>query len=276
MRVIDLHTHSDRSDGTCSPEQVVREASARGTELLALADHDTMSGWNEARAAARRLGVPLCPAVEISTCFHDSLHILGYGVDPGNKQLALRLNDYRERRMTRVRKMVGLLKEAGLDISFDELRQREGSSLGRPHVADLLRKKGLAATRQEAFSRFLVPGKPGYVGPCGPCVEEAISAVRESGGLAVLAHPGVVMGVIDLPAWTAVGLGGLEVFYPVHSVSLMRRLMEAADKYGLVATGGTDYHGPGSDREARAGIEVPDEIFEKMKKIPGFAGMDHA
>lgn len=266
MRFVDLHTHSSCSDGTTSPAEVVRAASAVKVEAVVLSDHDTTCGCRGAWEEAVRLNLRFCPGVEISTNLHDNLHILGYGIREDDSLLQQRLESYRGKRAGRVKKITELLAAAGLDISFEEIRPEPGRSVGRPHVADLLKRKGLAHSRQDAFRKYLVQGRSGYVPPAGPSVEEAIAAVRESGGLAVLAHPGVVMDVLDIPAWRGAGLSGIEAYYPAHSVSLTRKLLEIASENSLLVTGGTDYHGPGSGREESIGIEIPDDDFSKIEK----------
>ncbi|MDD2772545.1 MAG: PHP domain-containing protein [Elusimicrobiales bacterium] len=266
MPTLDLHTHSDQSDGTCSPAEVVRGAARRGVSLLALTDHDTVSGCAEAAAEAERLGVAFVRGVEISTRLDDHLHILGLGVDVGEKGLKAALGFALAKREERVRRTVSQLNEAGIEADFARVRARAKGSLSRAHVADYLRATNRAQTRQDAFRKYLVPGRPGYVAGMGLDVNETIAAIRGAGGAAVLAHPGIVMSVLDLPAWRTAGLGGLEAFYAAHTEEMTRRLLSLAAKYGLFVTAGSDYHGPASGRENSIGVNVSEEDFASMKK----------
>lgn len=269
-RLVDLHTHSLYSDGTSSPAAVVKHAHRRRIEMLALADHDTLRGVAEAAAAAKEAGILFVPAVEISTCLNDHLHVLGYGVDPQDEKLNSFLQFCRESRIKRIKLVTEQLAAAGLDISYEEVASTAQESVSRPHVADLLVKKGFAQTRQLAFRQYLIPGKPGYVKSMGPDVNETIARVIAAGGRAVLAHPGIVQNCWDFPAWTTAGLSGIEVYYPLHTSGMCATLESLAAKYGLFMTGGSDYHGPASGREKQPGLRVPEKVFNKLKEL--FAG----
>ncbi|MDD4005105.1 MAG: PHP domain-containing protein [Elusimicrobiaceae bacterium] len=266
-RLADLHTHSHFSDGTSSPESVVKHAVRRRVEMFALTDHDTVGGVAESARAAAEAGLPFITGVEISTSLHDHLHILGYGIEPNHPGLAAFLEFCRESRKTRVRQITGKLAAAGADITYEEVAATAHESISRPHVADLLVKKGLASTRQLAFRQYLVPGKPGYAPSLGPGIAETIAQITAAGGKAVLAHPGIVQSFWDFPAWTTAGLAGIEVYYPLHTASMSGKLEKIAEKYGLFMTGGSDYHGPASGREKTAGIRVPEKTFNKLREL---------
>jgi len=212
------------------------------------------------------LGMPSCRAVEVSTCIHDNLHILGYRVPVDNKKFLGCLEDYRARRVNRIKRIIDILASQGLSVSFSDINAGPGHSIGRPHIADMLKRRGYARTRHEAFQKYLVPGRPAYIPSAGPLVEEAVCAIREAGGIPVLAHPGVIMKIADIPRWRDCGLEGLEVFYPAHTMSMTRKLLEIAERYSLIATAGTDYHGPGSGRDDAMGMEIPDENFRQMRE----------
>jgi len=261
LKRIDLHTHSRFSDGTSPPRELVARAAAAGVEVLFLTDHDSVSGYPEAQAAARGLAVKAYCGVEINTSQSDRVHILGYGLRWKDPAFAARLSELRARRLLRVQRIVENLRREGLDISFEEVRGASRETLGRPHVADALRSKGIVASRQEAFQRFLAQGRPGFVGSLGPSPQEAIALIREAGGVACLAHPETVQDFSELEAWVAKGLEALEVYYGAHSPAQVRRFAEMAARYRLLATGGTDYHGPGSGREQPLGVEVPEEVY---------------
>ena len=265
MRRIDLHTHSHYSDGTTSPAEVVKGAFKRRVELLVLSDHDTVDGWAEAKAEADRQGLAFAAGIEINTRESDAVHVLGYGIDPKSPALKARLEEFRGRRRLRIGRIIERLKEAGLDISLEDVSGVSKQTLGRPHVADALRRKKIVQTRQEAFQKYLIRGKPGYVDPMGPSIEESIQTIREAGGFASLAHPGLLKnGNLKLEEWKALGLEGLEIYYPTHSMSYIQELLERARSFGLMPTGGSDYHGPGSGREEIGGIEVPDEVYDRL------------
>lgn len=264
MKKIDLHTHSHYSDGTSSPAQVVRKAFENGVRFMALADHDTISGFEEADAEARNLGVRLLCGVEINTCENEQVHILGYGVDWKSPPFLETLEDFRARRLKRMQAILEKLGAAGIGISMADIQGVSKESLGRPHVADALRQKGLVRTRQEAFRKYLVRGKAGYVEPMGPTPQQAIEAIRKAGGIASFAHPGLLGNGLHLEKWAALGLEGLEVYYPAHSVTVTVRLSEQAQKFSLLATGGSDYHGPGSGHEDGIGIQIPEEVYNQL------------
>lgn len=236
----------------------------RHAALFALTDHDSVEGVEEAGREAVSLGMAFVSGVEISTREHDHLHILGYHVDVHNAALRAFLEEHRNNRRERVRKSVEALAEAGVPITFAGVCALAGNILSRAHIADFLRSRGLANSRQLAFTRFLVPGRPGYVPPQGASFDEAVSVIRGAGGLAVLAHPGAVRECWDFPRWVASGLGGIEAYYATHTVSLTRELLELADRYKLVVTAGSDYHGPKSGRSKNTGLALADEDCELM------------
>lgn len=243
---------------------MVARAAAAGVLILFLTDHDSVSGFPEALEAARGTGVDLRCGIEINTSQSDSVHILGYGLRWQDPAFAGRLAEFRERRTVRVRRIVENLRKHGLDISFEEVQGASHETLGRPHVADALRKKGIVGSRQEAFNRFLVRGKPGYADPMGPTPAEAIGLIREAGGFASLAHPQTVKNAAGLAEWAALGLEGLEVYYASHKEGEVKRFGDIARHHGLLATGGSDYHGPGSGRDGPMGVDVPEEVYEKF------------
>lgn len=245
---------------------MVKAAHAKGVRLLALTDHDTVSGLGEARAEAEAHGMTLVPGIEINTSEPDQIHILGYRIDPASPALLAKLAEYREHRRQRVALMLAKCRELGLEIGAEDLGAVSRESVGRPHIADALRKKGYVRTRQEAFAKYLMRGKPAYVEPVGPGIREAIETINAAGGVAVLAHPGFVQRGLELAKWVQSGLRGLEVYYPSHSASYTRRLIEEARPFGLLLTGGSDYHGPGTGRDVMAAIDPPEEAWGPVAK----------
>lgn len=269
MRV-DLHTHSHYSDGTLSPAELVAKAHQSGVRLLVLSDHDCVTGFPEAKAEGDRLGVRVLCGVEINTR-EDDCHVLGYGVRWDSKPLQARLEEFRQRRERRIRGVVEKLQAANVDIAWEEVQGEgaltRGQAVGRPHVADALRRKRIVRTRQEAFQKYLSKGKPGYVEAMGPSAEEAIVAIREAGGTPVIAHPGALFELEEFKRWADLGLGGIEVFYPTHSGGTVQELLGIAKATGLVTTGGSDFHGPGTGREKLAGFDASDELFGVLEPI---------
>ena len=266
MTSFDLQSHSTHSDGALPPAQVVARAGAAGIELLALTDHDTVDGVQEAVEAAALAGLTLSPATELSSVDgeHEDLHVCGYELDHRDADLLAALADFRVDRERRVRQMVERLREAGLVLDDSKLRARaeQDRPLGRPHIADAilaapenatrLRDEGIR-DRDGLFARYLVPGTPTYVARTRPTVEEAIAIIHTAGGVAVWAHPywdvhddAEVVAAID--RFVSYGLDGVEVFYATHSEAQTRHVHAHCSKAGLLMTGSTDFHGPDHDR----------------------------
>jgi hypothetical protein len=238
----------------------VARAEKAGVCLLALSDHDSVSGFGEAQAAAQGRPLDLRCGVEINTNHGENVHILGYGIRWQDPPLLAALAEFRERRVCRLHAMLEKLGTLGVALSYEEVRGDSPETLGRAHVADALRRKGVVPTRAEAFRRFLAQGRPAYVESLGPSVEEAIALIRGAGGFAVVAHPGTVADKEEIAAWAKAGLEGIEAFYAGHSPSDIIRFQDLADRFGLVVTGGSDYHGRGSGRAGPMGVEVPEEV----------------
>ncbi len=270
-RRIDLHTHSIHSDGTQTPAKVVRIAFDHGVEAMILTDHDSVSGCEEGRKEAEKLGLRFGCGIEINTREDDMVHVLGYGIDPGSETLTAHLKDYRRRRQGRAGRIVERLQEAGIDITLEEVRGRSEETLGRPHIADVLIRKGVVRSRPEAFRKYLAKGAAAFIEQQGPTVEEAIAIIIEAGGWACLAHPFTTAYDGRLEAWVKAGLEGIEAYYMSHTRPQVARLEEAARRFGLRRTGGSDYHGPRTGRETPGGVEVPDEIFKKIEGLLGLS-----
>ncbi len=245
---VDLHTHSNASDGVLTPAALIAYAAERGVRVLGLTDHDTVSGIAEATAAGARHGVEVIPGVELSTQVDGrEVHILGYLVDSDDAALISCLGELAARRRTRIERMVARLGEIGVPVSLARVFALSGQgSVGRPHVARAMIEHGYVADVSEAFDHYLGMGRPGYVprDPFPP--EEAVGLVRHAGGVPVLAHPvttGDIEGTIArlLPA----GLLGLEVYYGEYDDEMRNGLRATADRHSLIPTGGSDFHAPG-------------------------------
>lgn len=267
MPKIDLHTHSTFSDGTCSPEEVVHKALKVGVKLFALADHDTTDGVLRAAQICREHSILFTPAVEISTREHDHLHFTGYRLDLSNPDLQTFLAQNRQNRQNRIKQIIAQLAKAGVDITEKDVFSRAPNTVSRAHVADALKAKKIVSSRQEGFRKYLLPGCVGYVPSAGVTSLEAISYIKKAGGIAVLAHPGMVSEVWNFPAWKEAGLDGLEVFYPAHTFALKQELLALARKYDFLCTAGSDYHGPHGGRIASPGMDIPQTHYDRLYQV---------
>jgi 3',5'-nucleoside bisphosphate phosphatase len=272
---IDLHTHSLVSDGTDKPAELVRKAHAVGLDVVALTDHDTFDGLDEAAAESERLGLLLVRGMELS-CSRagDSVHVLAYGVDPANPALAAEMARVRDGRLGRLAGVLAKLAELGVPVSEAEVMAQVGDSpsVGRPHIADALIKAGHVRDRQEAFDRFLADGGPAHVHRYTIEVERGIDLVHDAGGLAVIAHPWGRGREYVLPSRVLEalardhGLDGIEVDHQDHDSETRERLRALADGLGLLATGASDYHGVGKlDHDLGCNTTDP-EVFNEMQR----------
>lgn len=254
---IDLHTHSRVSDGTDTPTSLVMKAFEAGLDVIALTDHDTFGGVAEAQEAGKRIGVKVLGGIEMSTD-HDgaSVHLLGYGCDPFDRELNAELARIRFGRTDRLPAMVAKLSAAGLTLTLDDvLAAAHGApAIGRPHVADALVAQGYVADRDEAFAQWIGDDRPGFVPRYACPLERAIELVHAAKGVAVIAHPWGRGGeaVLTAPYLEALvenhGLEGIEVEHPDHDEETRSLLFEMGARLGLVRTGSSDYHGLGKKR----------------------------
>ncbi len=269
MSLVDLHFHSSASDGKLSPEAIVKKAAGLGLKVIALTDHDTVAGIARALKASREFpGLRLIPGVEISTDIaQGEAHVLGYFIDFKSIELEVELLKFRDSRLTRAQRMVARLKDLGIDIAWERVREIAGEgSIGRPHLAQAMLEKGYIKKFEEAFKKYIGHGGPAYVERDKMTPAEAVALVLRSGGLPVLAHPFTVEDPERLVnELKAAGLVGLEVYYKDSSKEQTEAMLALAEKYGLIATGGTDYHGIGDSTEVMlGGVEVPLAAAEKL------------
>ena len=265
---IDLHTHSTVSDGTLSPAGVIAAAAAAELDVVALTDHDNLAGWSEAAAAARSYGLEFVPGVELSCRWYGvepsiSLHLLAYWVDPDHAGLQAELARVRDGREQRARKMVDLMRADGIDVTWEEVQEyAAGGTVGRPHLAQALIRRGLVATVSEAFgasmlgARWRVP-KPDID------VFRALTLVRDAGGVSVFAHPqassrGRIVPESLIVELAAHGLDGLEADHEDHTPEQRARVRALADQLNLVATGSSDFHGANKPTPIGANLTDPD------------------
>lgn len=247
----DLHSHTQASDGMNKPSENVRLAKAKGLTGLAITDHDTVAGIGEALLAGKELGVDVVPGIEISTrAAGKDIHVLGYYMNFDDDRFQARLARLRSVREERNGLIIAKLQELGVSITLEEVKAglsrplRPDESLGRPHIADALVRKGYAVDMRDAFDRYLAEGKPGYASLPRIAPEEAIAWIREAGGAPVLAHPGLY-GDDELVRSILEGgkPDGIEVYHSDHGPEEELRYAAMAEQYGLIVTGGSDYHG---------------------------------
>jgi predicted metal-dependent phosphoesterase TrpH len=275
---IDLHTHSSVSDGTDTPAELVRKARAVGLDVVALTDHDTFDGLDEAAAEGDRLGIPVVRGMELSCSRRgDSVHVLAYGADPASPGLAAEMARVRDGRLGRLAGVLAKLAELGVSVSEADVMAQVGDSpsVGRPHIADALIKAGHVRDRQEAFDRFLADGGPAHVHRYTIEVDRGIDLVHEAGGLAVIAHPWGRGREYVLPSSVLEelvrdhGLDGIEVDHQDHDSETRQRLRTLADDLGLLATGASDYHGMGKlDHELGCNTTDP-AVFKELQRRLG-------
>ena len=251
--VIDLHTHTNFSDGTDTPTELINKALAAGIKVIGLTDHDSIGGWQEATAALRP-GIALVPGAEISCQTTDgiSVHILGLLFDSSNTELMNTLEKTRENRYGRMEKIIARINQAGIDISMEDVLEQlsAGATLGRPHLADALVKKGVVASRDEAFAQMLHNNSKYYVAHYSPTPEAAIKLIKAAGGVSVIAHPmashrGRTISLETFGSLIESGLDGIEVDHRDHSPDEKTQLIALARQANLVMTGASDYHGNG-------------------------------
>ena len=272
---VDLHLHSVFSDGTATPDELIATAVEIGLTAVALTDHDTLAGIPQATAAADRAAISFIGGTELSVEWRNqTMHLLVYFLDPKPGPLQDRLESLRTARNERNLRIVTLLRELGLEVSIEEVRKEAGTGVvGRPHFAGVMINKGYVESVAEAFDRYLAAGRPAYAARKKLTAEDAIKLARESEAVPVIAHPHTVsMRAADYATGfqqlVTLGLGGIESYYGEYTPAMRNRLAKICDELGIVATGGSDYHGRYKpDLEiglGRGDLRVPDDVFEQL------------
>ncbi|NLH96861.1 MAG: PHP domain-containing protein [Clostridiaceae bacterium] len=284
-KYIDLHTHSMASDGSMTPAELVRHAFQSGLAAMALTDHDTVAGVEEALEEGARTGVEVIAGVEISVSLSEwgfnpdeiEMHLLGYFFTDGYRSLQPVLEDLRRRREQRNPKIIEKLNGMGIDITMEEVAAKApGGVVGRGHIARVLMEKGYTASVEEGFAKYLGTGKPAYVSKDKLTPEQGIAVILEAGGVPVLAHP-VLLGLErgQLPAvlerLKKAGLKGIEALYSENTPEQTRELLEVAEKTGLKVTGGSDFHGIFKPEikigTGRGNLKIPYRLLEELKDM---------
>ena len=274
--MIDLHVHTSASDGTCSPEEVIAQAVEQGMTAIAITDHDTVMGFPAAYRAAQAQGLEVIPGIEISTKFGRAVHILGYYIDTESAALQPVLDWIVEDRDRRNRIMAERMAADGLPISIEMMHERFGAVVGRPHFASVLVELGLAESIQDAFDRYVEKGQKYYQGRTIFPIERSVEIIAQAGGVPVLAHP--FQDRMDdaqlrelIEHCMEYGLRGMECRYTGYSEEMTAYLERLASEYGLIRTGGSDFHGSNKPHIAlgsgMGNLTVPYDFLEKLKEI---------
>jgi len=267
---IDLHLHSTASDGQYTPAELVRMALERGLVVISITDHESTEGLEPALKTAKGTSLEIIPGVEISTDLPKrEAHLLGYYIDYHHPHLQQELRLLRRSRRERAKGMIAKLAGLGMPLEWEEIIRLAGNgSIGRPHIAQAMVKRGYVASTDEAFVNYIGRNGPAYVERYRLTPEEATHLIKEAGGLPVLAHPANVLDL--LPRLVKEGLVGLECYYTGYSAEQMQDLAALAQKYGLIPTGGSDFHGQSVFPAAElGGVWVPLESVERLRELAG-------
>jgi predicted metal-dependent phosphoesterase TrpH len=268
--LVDLHMHSTASDGIYSPGELLHQASDVGLRVLALTDHDSTNGIEEAAQVARTLDIELIPGIEINTDGSGSeIHILGYFPEYQRAAFQHVLQVLRDARVHRGERIVERLNEQGIQIHWERVRQLARGAVGRPHIAEALLEAGYVKSIPEAFEKYIGTNCPAYVPRYKLTVEDGIHFIASANGLPVMAHPADMLTSGTLYKWLprlcAAGIVGLETYYGQYTLDIERQLRTLADKYHLIPTGGSDFHGPGIHPTPLGVRYVPYESVERLK-----------
>lgn len=274
---IDLHSHSARSDGTQTPTELVSAAAAAGLDVLGLTDHDTVAGWEEADRVGREAGVSVIPGAELSCQSRGvSVHVLAYLVDPTSEPLGEEMRRSRESRVGRLRTMADLLIADGYLDSYEQVleQMQDGSTPGRPHLADAMVAAGRFPDRDAAFADVLSGRSRYYVGHYATDVLRAVAVIREAGGVAVIAHPfaserGHLVGDDVIEAMAQAGMGGIEVDHRDHGPRERAHAAQLARRLDLLATGASDYHGAGKVNLLGENTTAPEVLAALLERATG-------
>ena len=269
--LIDLHTHTTASDGRHSPEDLVGRASRAGVRVLAVTDHDTVAGVAESKRACEATGIELVPGIEITAMADGAdVHVLGYFIDVESTALLDFLKTQREARINRVRQMVARLKAHGIELDADAILQPgladSSKAAGRPWIARALVEKGHVPDIAAAFDRWLGKGCPAFVPRQAPPPAEIVARIHQADGVASLAHPGLLKHDDWIPGLVAAGLDALEVWHSEHNAETTARYHAMAQELGVLATGGSDFHGGEAHGATYPGIvSMPADAYQRLK-----------
>jgi predicted metal-dependent phosphoesterase TrpH len=266
MKFADLHLHTQFSDGTFTPEELVLHAQKSGLSCIALTDHDTVEGCARTAAACAAVKMGFIPGAELTAEHEDTeVHVLGYFLDAENKTLLSRIAQFQAVRQRRIHEMVAALNQQGVPLKVEAVFALANcKSPGRPHVARALVKEKLIGSLDEAFERFLKKGRPAWVPKTKMSALESITLIHQAGGLAVMAHPGLNRTDEIIPDLVDAGMDGIECFHTKHSTVMAERYLGIAEEYGLLVTGGSDCHGFSKARPLIGSVKLPYEYVERL------------
>jgi predicted metal-dependent phosphoesterase TrpH len=270
--MIDLHTHTDASDGRCSPSELVARAAAAGVDVLSVTDHDTMDACAAAGAACAAAGITFVPGIEITAVRDEvDVHVLGYFLDPASPGLRLFLTEQRQRRIDRVGRIIAQLEELGMHLDADAILRpaidHAGKSIGRPAIARALVKAGYVKSTNEAFASWLSRGRPGFIAREGAAPDVVIARIHDAGGVASVAHPGLLRRDEWLAGLGTSGLDAIEAYHTSHDEEATARYRAIARRLGLAVSGGSDYHADESHGSAHPGsVSLPADAFDQLRE----------
>jgi predicted metal-dependent phosphoesterase TrpH len=270
--MIDLHTHTTASDGRCSPSELVARAAQAGVTVLSVTDHDTCDACEAVGQACAAAGITFVPGIEITAVCDDvDVHVLGYFFDPRSTALRTFLAEQRQRRIDRVGRIIVRLEKLGLHLDADAIlrpaKDQPGKSIGRPVIARALVAAGYVKTSNDAFAAWLSRGRPAFVPREGASPDRVIARIQEAGGIASLAHPGLLRRDEWIAGLASSGLDAIEAYHTNHDDEAARRYCSIAHRLGLVVSGGSDYHADESHGSASPGsASLPAEAFEELRE----------
>ncbi|HEU6447815.1 MAG TPA: PHP domain-containing protein [Verrucomicrobiae bacterium] len=267
MKFADLHLHTNFSDGTFTPEELVLQAQKAGLACIALTDHDSVEGCERAAIAAAKVNMEFISGTELTAEYDDiEVHVLGYFLDTRNEKLLAEISKFQNVRQNRIHQMVARINELGVPLEAESVFAIANcKSPGRPHVARAMVKAGFVSHMDEAFEHFLKKGRPAWVPKSKISALDAVNLIHHAGGLAVIAHPGLNRSDEIIPDLVKAGMDGIECFHTKHSTMMSERYLEMADKYHLLVTGGSDCHGFSKGKPLVGTVKLPYTAIEKMR-----------
>ncbi len=274
MAKIDLHIHTTYSDGTYTPEEVVRKAKDLDLVAISITDHDSVDGLEEAMRMAETLEMEVVPGIEMSTDLGtDEIHILGYYLDWKDGAFLSKLRGFQKARATRNRKLVERLGDLGMGLDYDEVKKMNPRGvISRLHIAILMVKSGYVRSIGAAFEQWLNPGKPAYVSRLKASPFQMIRLISDLGGIPVFGHPHLSRRDDLIPEFIKAGLRGVEVYHSTHNGRIMEHYKSIAQRYNLLVTGGSDCHGEAKDEVLMGKMKVPASLLVELKKVRDKAG----
>jgi hypothetical protein len=268
MKKIDLHIHTTYSDGVYSPKEIMEKAHQLDLNVIAITDHDCVAGYKQGESYANKYGIELVPGVEISTHYKtNEVHILAYFIDVKNRMLETMLRFVQKGRNKRAAKILKRLNKFGMKITVKDVYNQTGNigAIGRPHIASAMLANGYIKNYNDAFLNYIGNDGPAYVQKPSYSPDKVINTVHSAGGVAILAHPGILNNDFIIPDLVEMGLDGLEVFYPLHSINQRDTYLMLAEKYNLLVTGGSDFHGINTSYDVLGRVMLQEKYFQKLK-----------